>query len=409
VTSDPLISAIIVTYNSSADIADCLAALLAGGYPRLDVTVVDNASHDDTTDLVARTFPSVRLLRSPTNLGFAGGNNLGFASSRGELVVVLNPDVRLRPGALHAFAAAFAADAHLGIAGARLLYPDGRTIQHAGGIVDYPLATTRHRGFGEVDRGQYDQPLDVDFVTGAALAIRRALISATGGFDAGFYPVYYEDTDLCYRARAAGWRVLYLPSAVALHRTSVTLDPGSETYFRFLHANRLRFVLKHHTTQQLIADFLPAEAQRLRAPLPPADRAASLQAYEAYKDYVGESMPSSDSSGQPSSPAADLNQLVSDLEQRWLVREQPFVSRLPLLGPLVVAVRSACNSISTRWYVQPLLQQQVEFNGAVVRTVSALARAVEAQQALSVAGPALLGRRLIALEDRLKKLEEASR
>jgi GT2 family glycosyltransferase len=337
------------------------------------------------------------LMRSGSNLGFGGGNNLGFAHSHGDIVLILNPDVRLRPDALRAFANAFAADRTLGIAGAKLLYPDGQTLQHAGGIVDYPLATTRHLGYGEPDRGQYDESADVPFVTGAALALRREVALSTGLFDAAFYPVYYEDADLCVRARAAGWRVAYLPAAVGLHRSSATLDPSSETYFRFLHASRLRFVLKHYTTQQILADFLPAEAERLRREMPAADR---LAARRVYRELGGKTMDKQEDA------LAALDHLVADLDRRWQVREQPFASHAPLLGPLIVRFRSTWNNVATRWYVQPMLQQQIEFNAAVVRAVQALARQVDAQESITLASRAVLGQRLLEIDDRLTRLEQ---
>lgn len=391
-----LISAVIVMYNSAADIAACLDALLSASDPQLEVIVVDNASSDGGADLVATRFPSVRLLRSLANLGFGGGNNLGFAHTRGDSVLVLNPDVRLQPGALNSLRAAFV-DPAVGIAGCKLLYPDGRTLQHAGAVIDYPLATTRHRGDGEQDGGQYDQPADMPFVTGAALAMRRAVLQTTGGFDAGFYPVYYEDTDLCYRARQAGWRVVYWPAAVGLHRTSASLDPAGQTYYEYLHRNRLRFVLKHYTTEQVLRDALPAEAARLRGEMPAADRLASRRALAHWGDEnvtMDKSMPT------------DTDRALADIERTWKVREQPFASHVPLAGPLVAAFRSAWNSISTRWYVQPMLQQQVEFNAAVLRAVQAMARRLDAIEGTDAATRLALAQRLSSVDERLARLEQ---
>lgn len=400
----PLISAVIVTYNSRDDIVACLDALLASDWPRLEIIVVDNASADGTANIVARSYRTVRLVHGQSNLGFGGGNNLGFAQSRGDIVVAVNPDVQLLPAALRAFVYAFGADSSLGVAGAKLLYPDGRTIQHAGGVVDYPLATTRHRGYGETDSGQCDQTCPVDFVTGAALALRRQALTALGGFDAAFRPVYYEDVDLCYRARAAGWGVVYHPAAVGLHRTSVSLDPSSETYFRFFHANRVRFVLKHCTTEQILTGFLPAEAARLRAQMPVADRRASHVVY----CNLGEKKMTATQTDTELEQGEGLERLIGDLDGRWQVREQPFVSHAPLFGPLIARFRAAWNSVSTRWYVQPLLQQQVEFNAAVVRTMAELACRVDAQETLTLASRGMLGQRLLEVEDRLERIEKAA-
>jgi GT2 family glycosyltransferase len=340
-------------------------------------------------------------VRSPANLGFGGGNNLGFAASRGDILLTVNPDVRLRRDALAALAAAFAADPELGIAGAKLLALDGHTIQHAGGILNYPLVTPWHRGFMETDCGQYDEPADAPFVTGAVLALRRAVFQQTGGFDAGFYPVYYEDVDLCFRARAAGWRVVYLPTVVGLHRGSGSLDAASETYYRFFHASRLRFVLKHSTTDELIRDFLPAEAARARTATLPAERQATAALYhEKQQALLGIAAPAPQArpgvqqelemrtaedtravEQYARTPQPDLQDAVgrvAQLHERWRIEERPFVSRLPMIGPLIAGLRSAWNSIATRWYVQGMVQQQVEFNAGVVHAVTALLQAVQA-------------------------------
>ena len=392
------ISAVIVTYNSSGDIAGCIEALLSAGDAQLEVIVVDNASSDGSADLVAQRFPSVRLVRSPRNLGFGGGNNLGFARSSGDVLLVLNPDVRLQARALNHLRTAFEDD-KVGIAGCKLLYPVGLTLQHAGGVVDYPLATTRHRGEGEPDIGQYDEAAEMPFVTGAALALRRSVVHALGGFDAGFYPVYYEDTDLCYRARAAGWRVVYWPAAVGLHRSSASLDRAGQTYYRYLHSNRLRFVLKHYTTEQILTDFLPAEATRLRAEMPDGDRTASLAALT----HFGETAMNDQRQLSPTDLA------LADAERTWRVCEQPFVSRLPLLGPLIAGFRSAWNGVATRWYVQPMLQQQVEFNAAVLQAMQSLARRLDAAEGIEAASRAVLAQRLAEIEQRLVDAEKRNR
>lgn len=447
-----LTSVVIVTYNSRDDIAGCLEALSALDGPRPEIIVVDNASTDSTADLVAERFPSVRLVRSASNLGFGGGNNLGFAVARGDLLVTVNPDVRLRPDALTALRGAFAADERLGIAGAKLLFADGQTIQHAGGIVEYPLATTRHRGYGEADRGQFDEPADVEFVTGAALALRRAVVEQIHGFDAGFYPVYFEDTDLCYRARAAGWRVKYIPVAVGLHPSSASLSQASETYFRYFHTSRLRFVAKHYTIRQLVDDFLPAELERLRQVMPAADRAAaglmyrSLQPENAAQE-VHQPMPNLTPAapGSPPEPpvsaeALEYNAraLLAELNKRWQVQERPFASRTPIVGPLVARLRTLWNNMSTTWYVRSILQQQVEFNSLVVQTMAALAgqtaevrrtcaaaveqanaqlaeqraldqqliRQLTEQEQAARATPVILGQRIQILEERLAVIEQ---
>src|SRR5690554_2286442 len=186
-------SVIIPVWNGAQELPACLDALLAE--PEItqgdcEVLAVDNASTDGSAELLAdyaQRYPQVRLIRNPANLGFGGGCNVGLAQAQGEVLILLNQDTEVRPGWLAALLAAFA-DPTIGIAGSKALYPDG-TLQHAGGVVD-AQGSGSHRGYGEPDRGQYDDLAGVDYVTGASLALRRALYEQIGGFDEGFGLAY---------------------------------------------------------------------------------------------------------------------------------------------------------------------------------------------------------------------------
>ena len=140
----------------------------------------------------------------PDNKGFAGGASVGLFMASGDIVATVNPDVRLDPGWMRAVVATLAHD-DVGIVGSKILYPDGKTLQHAGGIVHYPLATVDHIGRGETRRrASTIMRKVVSFVTGAALAMRRDVGRHLGFFDEEFFPVYYEDVDLCWRADKEG-------------------------------------------------------------------------------------------------------------------------------------------------------------------------------------------------------------
>jgi GT2 family glycosyltransferase len=144
------------------------------------------------------------------------------------------------------------ADARVGVVGCKVYYPDTSVIQHAGGVI-LANARTEHVGYGEVDHGQHDVPRDVDYVTGAALAVRRAVLVRLGLLDEGYYPLYFEETDLCHRTRAMGYRVLYLPQAVAYHYERSAKGGLTESFFVPYHRNRLRFVMKNYDRRQLAA------------------------------------------------------------------------------------------------------------------------------------------------------------
>lgn len=252
------VSAIVLTWNGADYVAPCLSALLAQDPPPVEVIVVDNASTDGTPDLVAGRFPGVRLIRNKRNLGFAAGNNVGLRAATGDLLLLLNQDTEVHPGLLAALARAFD-DPAVGLAGCKLLYPDG-TIQHAGGYFDGPCGITEHVGIHQADDGRFDEQTEPEFVTGAALGIRREALVQIGPLDEGFAPAYYEDVDWCFRARAAGWRVVYAPQAVVTHHEGASADRSSYDHILSVNHGRLRFVLKHWPLDRLLGEFGPAEA-----------------------------------------------------------------------------------------------------------------------------------------------------
>lgn len=258
----PRASVIVLAWNGVAYLEPCLEAVLSQGYPDLEVLVVDNASTDGSADLVARRFPQVHLIRNELNLGFGAGNNVGLEAATGELLIVLNQDTVVQPGWLGALVEAFQ-DPAVGLVGCKILFPDGKTIQHAGGYLLWPIAEGKHYGIGERDKGQYDESREVEYVTGAALAMRRATYARIGGFDEQFFPGYYEDTDLCLRARHAGFKILYWPPALVHHHQGGSFEhrPYHQQYLIF--RNQVRFIFKHCTVDEILDSFIPALMDRM--------------------------------------------------------------------------------------------------------------------------------------------------
>jgi len=248
--ADPRASVIILGWGGEPYIADCLAALRRQSYRAVEVIVVDNGSPDGTAEIVERDFSEVRLIRTEQNLGVAGGNNVGLRAAQGELCILINADVEAHPGWLSHLVGAMEADPRIGIAGAKLLYPDG-TIQFAGGRIDPPRGYPSHLGRHEVDRGQFDTATDVEFVTGASLAIRRSILDRIGYEDERFFPIDLEDVDMSYRARAAGFRVVLAPQAVATHHESSTARAQDLGRALSLEAGRVRFVCKYWPAARL--------------------------------------------------------------------------------------------------------------------------------------------------------------
>ncbi len=262
-------SAVVINFNSSSFLDGCLRALLTCASPPVEVVVVDNASTDDSLQELA-AWPQVIVKQSHTNLGFAGGANLGFSHTETSVVALLNPDVEVDRDFGDAAVDLMSENPRLGVAGAKLRYPDSNLLQHAGGELHWPLLTTSHRGYRQPDDPEWDQPATVDFVTGGAMVLRRRAFEQVHGFDDGFWPAYYEDVDLCLRLRDAGWLVRYEPSLSATHIESVTLGQSSD-YFRYFHRNRLRLALKFLSAEGWWGKFIPAEIERLRGELSAVD------------------------------------------------------------------------------------------------------------------------------------------
>ena len=223
------LSILIVTYNSRRLIGTLLDVLAVQLAPlNAEVVLVDNASHDGTADAVAGQHPWVTLVRSPHNLGFAAGNNLAARHARGRVLLLLNPDALPVAGCVADGLRIMDADPSLGLVGARLLAPDGRTqpsarmfptlVQEAFVLSRLAARFPRSRWLGRFDRtwSDPDLPATVDWVPGAFALIPRALFQQLGGFDERFF-LYYEEVDLCRRIQRAGYRVMYRPELRVQH------------------------------------------------------------------------------------------------------------------------------------------------------------------------------------------------
>jgi GT2 family glycosyltransferase len=378
--ANPTLAVCILNWNGRAWLADCLSALAAQSRPADAILLIDNGSTDDSVAFVRERFPDARVRENGGNLGFAAGNNVVLRETAADLYVLLNPDVVLAPGCLAALEEAMA-DPAIGIAGCKLWYPGGAIIQHAGGFITAPRAMPGHYGIGERDAGQHDAPRDVDYVIGAALAVRRETLAAVGMMDEGYF-LFFEDADLCARARRAGFRVVYRPKATGIHVESATAAPGSFAYLQRFHSGRWRYLLKHFPVETILNETIPAEAAWLDQ-LGAAERRASGLAYLATRRKLPEIGAARARQGAGAwSPEAE-QAIAAALGELWaraaafdrpsphpadvaVLTERPFTSAVPLIGPLIARFRTAWNNVASRWYLGHLMAQQNEFNRLVV-------------------------------------------
>jgi GT2 family glycosyltransferase len=222
----PAVTIVVLNWNGKSLTLDCLDSLSAIDTPRVELTVVDNASTDGSVEAIRETYGrDVTVIVNDENLGFARGNNVGIehALKRGtDFVLLLNNDTVVDPELIDHLLRPFAADPRVGITGPKIYYytPPDR-IWFAGGEVLFPRGTARHIGIRQSDRGQFDVERDVDYVTGCALMVKRDVFDAIGMLDPS-YQAYYEDTDFCTRAIRAGYRAVYVPQGKVWHRISAS-------------------------------------------------------------------------------------------------------------------------------------------------------------------------------------------
>jgi GT2 family glycosyltransferase/tetratricopeptide (TPR) repeat protein len=211
----------ILTLNNLPLLKQCLASIFDDAEGAFRVCVLDQGTTDGTEGFLSGLGDQVDVVRVPKNVGFVTGNNMIIERYPEHDVVMLNDDTIVKKGWLRALRERAYSSPQIGIVGAKLLYPDGR-LQEAGGEI---FSDGSGRNVGKNDdasRYIYNQVRDVDYCSGACLFIKREVLSAVGGLDEIFSPAYWEDTDLCFRARKAGWRVVYEPRAEVTHFEGAT-------------------------------------------------------------------------------------------------------------------------------------------------------------------------------------------
>ena len=266
---------IVLNRNGLRHLDGCLGSLagqeLAGGFTTV---LVDNASEDGSVAHVRSHFPSVRVLEAGANLGFAAGNNLALRQATTTHVVLLNNDTLVRPGWLAALVSAADSDPRAGAVQAKLLFAGRPGVIQSAGTLLLSDGSAGDRGFGEPDDGRFSRREEVFGACAAAALYRREALDDVGLLDEAFY-MYYEDVDLSWRLRLAGWKVLYEPAAVVDHVHSATSGPDSG-FMRF-HAerNRLLMVLKNAPWDFVVASYRSLGSRAARPGESPAGARAS--------------------------------------------------------------------------------------------------------------------------------------
>ncbi len=236
------LSVIIVNYNTAGLLAKCLRSIQADAPRKTEIVVVDNASRDRSVQLIREKFPDVRLIANNHNAGFAKANNQAAKSTTGRYLYFLNPDTELKSGALRAMCNFMDSHPDIGLAGTRIVNPDGSP---------QPSVDNHYPGERYAKGDLKDLKGEIAWVLGASMIMDRGLFEELRGFDEAFF-LYGEEQDLCLRVREAGFRIGYIPDAVVVHwgGKSETGVPAVQVWNKKLDAEFV-FYHKHYSNKAI--------------------------------------------------------------------------------------------------------------------------------------------------------------
>jgi len=257
---NPRVSIIILNWNGLEDTAACLQSLKEITYPNYDVILVDNGSKGNDAKVLRETFGDhIYIIENDKNYGFAEGCNIGMRyalkNSAPDYILLLNNDTTVAPDFLAEMVKIAESDPLIGIAGPKIyFYNESNKIQSAGGRIDWWRGKAILMGLFEIDRGQFEEVKEVDWVSGCALLIKLDTIKRIGLLEPAYF-TYLEETDWCARCKKAGYKVVYAPKAKVWHKGRMALDELYVLPLYYTTRNRFLFMKKHATTPQFVSFF----------------------------------------------------------------------------------------------------------------------------------------------------------
>jgi len=244
---NPKVSFILLNMNQPALTIDCLKSLQRCTYPNIEIIVVDQASKDNSVELISKQFPDIKLIVNTVNNGFTGGNNTGMQQATGEYFFLLNNDTEVEPGFLEPLITELESNPLAGAASPLIrFYQNPGKIQYAGGPEQIDLIRGRNAWRGWMT----DYPTQYAFVEsttaahGAAFIIKRKVAEEVGFLDDNFF-IYFEELDWSIRIRRAGYKILFVPSSEIFHKESMTMPKEHPFRVRFMTRNRILLSRKH--------------------------------------------------------------------------------------------------------------------------------------------------------------------
>jgi GT2 family glycosyltransferase len=265
--SKPVVSVIIVSYNTREMTLECLRVLEADlRSSQLDksteIWVVDNASSDSSAQAVREAFPQVHLIDNPRNAGFGAANNLALEQARGDFLLLLNSDAFPKPGAIGTLVEYLKSHPDVAVVGPQLLNKDGSLQRSCWKFPSPARAWLENLGItsllpnhplvGDYSRWEHDRERDVDFIIGACMLVRREAYEQVGGFDEGFF-LYSEETDWQRRMQDKGFRIVFTPAAQVTHFGGASGASEKAKVNRHFFESLDRYERKHHGLMGLVS------------------------------------------------------------------------------------------------------------------------------------------------------------
>jgi GT2 family glycosyltransferase len=246
----PLVSVVIVNYNSGPALTDCIKSVLNSKYFNMELIVVDNASDDDSVQRAEALGLHVTILRNPVNLGFSRGGNAGIAKAKGEFVVIMNPDTLVDPAWLSCLVDAAGRYPHAAFLQPKILLMDNPHLLNSAGNMIHIAGFGVCRGIGKLDAEPFHTEAEVCYSSGACTLARKDALARIGLLDELFF-AYGEDKDWGWRALMMGWHSIYIPSSKILHKWSPTLGHSPEKFY-LLELERALSIWKNYSRRTLV-------------------------------------------------------------------------------------------------------------------------------------------------------------
>ncbi len=243
--NNPLVSIIIVNWNGLRYLKNCFDSIINQNYENYEIVFVDNGSTDKSIEYIKANYPSTIIIKNNTNLGFAEANNIGVHKSRGEYLFLLNNDAWVEKNTIQELISTYSKVDNLGIVGCKILNPDG-TIQDLGNKIDilgYPIG---------INKEITDELItNLFFVSGCALFMKKELFNILNGFDERYF-MFMEETDLCWRARLLGYKIVTNRNAQVFHYGGGSIVGGIKKGKRYTtHINRI-YLRERNTLNMLL-------------------------------------------------------------------------------------------------------------------------------------------------------------